>query len=83
MSGFLAVALGGCLIILSIGAAIGLWIWLDARTKGAASDRVFREELDARLAEIERRLTDTQDVMLALSDKVDSWESQRSDTALG
>ncbi|NKB72548.1 MAG: hypothetical protein GKR89_36190 [Candidatus Latescibacteria bacterium] len=31
---------------------------------------------DARLTEIERRLTDTQDVMIALSEKLDRWEEQ-------
>ena len=30
---------------------------------------------------IERRLTDTQDVMLALSDKVDAWERTQRDEA--
>ena len=32
------------------------------------------DEVLERLAQIERRLTDTQDVMLALSDKLDRWE---------
>jgi len=30
--------------------------------------------LDERVEQIERQLTDTQDVMLALSDKLDRWE---------
>ena len=30
--------------------------------------------LDQRLSEVERRLTDTQDVMIALSEKIDRWE---------
>ena len=34
--------------------------------------------LDQRLETIERRLTDTQDVMIALSEKVDQWEAERS-----
>ena len=34
--------------------------------------------LDQRLATIESRLTDTQDVMIALSEKVDQWEAERS-----
>ncbi len=33
-------------------------------------------ELDRRLTEIERRLTDTQDVMIALSEKMDRWERE-------
>ena len=32
--------------------------------------------LEQRLGEIERRLTDTQDVMIALSEKMDRWESE-------
>ena len=32
--------------------------------------------LDLRLTEIERRLTDTQDVMIALSEKMDRWERE-------
>ncbi len=32
------------------------------------------DEVLERLAQIERRLNDTQDVMLALSDKLDRWE---------
>ena len=32
--------------------------------------------LDQRLTEIERRLTDTQDVMIALSEKMDRWERE-------
>ena len=32
--------------------------------------------MDQRLSEIERRLTDTQDVMIALSEKMDRWERE-------
>lgn len=32
--------------------------------------------LDRRLIEIERRLTDTQDVMIALSEKLERWERE-------
>ena len=32
------------------------------------------DEVGERLAQIERRLTDTQEVMIALSDKMDRWE---------
>jgi hypothetical protein len=31
-----------------------------------------------RLVEIERRMTDTQDVMIALSDKMARWEEERT-----
>lgn len=35
------------------------------------------DDAAARLTEIERRLTDTQDVMIALSEKVDRWDEER------
>ena len=41
------------------------------------------DEVLERLAQIERRLTDTQDVMLALSDKLDRWEQEPSAPAVG
>ena len=34
-------------------------------------------DLDQRLVEIERRMTDTQDVMIALSEKMDRWEEAK------
>ena len=33
--------------------------------------------VEQRLDAIERRLTDTQDVMIAISEKVDQWEAER------
>lgn len=35
------------------------------------------EEIRERLEEIERRMTDVQDVMIALSEKFDRWERER------
>ena len=34
-------------------------------------------DVEQRLHAIERRLTDTQDVMIALSEKVDAWEARQ------
>ena len=45
-----------------------------AEVRRAGTDR----DVDQRLMEIERRLTDTQDVMIALSEKFDSWEAEQS-----
>jgi len=36
------------------------------------------EDLQVRLTEIERRLTDVQDVMIALSEKFDRWEREKA-----
>ena len=74
MTEFLFVALGGSLVIATIGAVIGFWIWLANRTENAES---ANESFDERLQALERRLTDTQDVMLALSEKVDAWDAER------
>jgi len=35
------------------------------------------EEIQERLDEIERRMTDVQDVMIALSEKFDRWEREK------
>ena len=43
-----------------------------------ALDPAADQGLDQRLAEIERRLTDTQDVMIALSEKMDYWEEEKA-----
>ena len=44
--------------------------------RGSGESSETRGELPARLDEIERRLTDTQDVMIALSEKMDRWEEE-------
>jgi hypothetical protein len=44
--------------------------------KGTGTPEMGR--LEARLEEIERRLTDVQDVMIALSEKFDRWEAERT-----
>ena len=36
------------------------------------------EEIQERLDEIERRMTDVQDVMIALSEKFDRWEREKA-----
>ena len=52
-----------------------------ARRSSPGSSRPGEEGADTpglsqRLSEIERRLTDTQDVMIALSEKMDRWERE-------
>lgn len=52
------------------------------RGRGEDTERVRMtgtdRDVDQRLMEIERRLTDTQDVMIALSEKMDTWEAEQS-----
>ena len=51
---------------------------LRLRGEKASTESAPPGGLDQRLAEVERRLTDTQDVMIALSEKMDRWEAERS-----
>lgn len=48
------------------------------RRSGTAATTASTSAVDDRLLAIERRLTDTQDVMIALSEKVDQWEAERA-----
>ena len=58
-------------ILLSIGGAIGTAIMLARRGgKGRVQPEAMRD-INARLDTLEQRLTDTQDVMIALSEKYD------------
>ena len=76
MSGVLQVAIGVCLIIL----CCGLVNWgnkyyssrrgLDKKAK-QEEDRIVK-----RLEQVEQRLTEVQDVMIALSEKIDRLEAR-------
>lgn len=63
---------------------IGLKIMDYLKLKATLSEDGMREsggsleEVQTRLAEIERRLTDVQDVMIALSEKFDRWEQDKA-----
>ena len=71
MSTPLTVFVGIALIILVSGLVRALNKWLSHRpVPQAAAD----EALQARLEEVEGRLRDVLDVMIALSEKVDRWE---------
>ena len=84
MSGFLQVAIGVCFIILCSG-FVKLCIFRTARD-GARGKKAKQEEdrIVKRLERVEQRLTEVQDVMIALSEKIDyidgagskSWERQ-------
>ncbi len=69
-------------VIFSGIVAIILVVGLMKRANAGAAHRSdtamtgMDEEVLERLTQIERRLTDTQDVMLALSDKLDRWDDQ-------
>jgi hypothetical protein len=67
--------------IVSIIFVVGLVKRLNRRPELADDDRM--DEVLQRLADVERRLTDTQDVMIALSDKLDHWEQESPRSVVG
>ena len=76
MSGFLQVAIGVCLIIL----CSGLVNWGNKHyLSRKRQDEKAKEEEDLiveRLERVEQRLTEVQDVMIALSEKIDRLEAR-------
>ena len=71
MSGFLQVAIGICLIILCSGLVNWGNKYYSSRKR---RDKKAKEEEDLiakRLEQVEQRLTEVQDVMIALSEKID------------
>ena len=87
MSGFLQVAIGVCFIILCSG-FVKLCIFRTARD-GARGKKAKQEEdrIVKRLERVEQRLTEVQDVMIALSEKIDymdgmgakPWSTKKAD----
>jgi hypothetical protein len=75
MGWLLQIAIGVCLIILCGGLVNWVNLYLETR-RHAMKKRAPEEEglIAQRLEEIERRLTDVQDVMIALSEKFDRLE---------
>jgi len=54
------------------------YLRLKATLSGDGSENPDATDIQERLGEIERRLTDVQDVMIALSEKFDRWEEKQS-----
>ena len=70
---------GAICVIFSIGLAIGMAAYLIQKGKRSRVEEGELEELADRLEAIERRLSDTQEVMIALSDKFDRLEKRKRD----
>ena len=70
------------LAVLVIGGLVCFKVVDYLRLKATISDdgtgRPALTDLHERLDEIERRLTDVQDVMISLSEKFDRWEQKKS-----
>jgi len=84
MSWLIEIALGVCLIILAGGLVNAINTYVSNRSKLKKREmenpqsKGEKDDLQARLDEIERRLTDVQDVMIALSEKFDRWEREKA-----
>ena len=81
MSWLIEIALGVCLIILVSGLVNWVNGYIDIKKRTREGELKLGKQgagnLEERLAEIERRLTDVQDVMIALSEKFDHWEREK------
>ena len=77
MSWIMSLAVGTCMVILVGGIVIAVWGWLfSGMEKGAgAKDAERVADLETRMAELERRLTDTQDIVISVSEKLDRLET--------
>lgn len=79
MGFFIEMAIGVCFIILCGGLVNAVNTYVKKRPKQGESMGKEGEGIDARLREVERRLTDVQDVMIALSEKFDRWEKKKTE----
>lgn len=84
MSGFLQLAIGVCLIILCSGLVNWGNKYYSSRKRRDKKSEQEEDRIVKRLERVEQRLTEVQDVMIALSEKIDhmdgtgskSWERQ-------
>lgn len=74
MSGFLQVAIGVCLIVLCSGLVHWGNMYFSRRKRGDKKARQEEDRIVKRLERVEQRLTEVQDVMIALSEKIDRME---------
>ncbi len=71
MSGFLQVAIGICLIILCSGLVNWGNKYYSSRKRRDKKSEQEEDRIVKRLERVEQRLTEVQDVMIALSEKID------------
>ena len=70
----LLLGIGVLVVLCCLGA--GLFYYLQNRAVVSHGDGSEKNPFEQRLDELDRRLTDIQDVMIALSEKFDRWEAQ-------
>ena len=71
MSGFLQIAIGVCLIILCSGLVNWGNKYYSSRRRQDKKAKQEEDRIVKRLERVEQRLTEVQDVMIALSEKID------------
>ena len=76
MSWFIKLAIGVGIIILCGGLVNFMSIYFGARYKKSKKALYAEDQIATRLNEIKRCLTDVQDVMIALTEKMDRMEGQ-------
>ena len=70
MTNVIGVTIGGILMIIIVGAIVSAAHKLiDRRTKGSIPSEA-EERINARMDELDRRLTDIQDVMITIDEKL-------------
>lgn len=76
MNWLLQIAIGISLIILCGGVVNWVNMYCESRYKRSKRERKEEDQLGQRLEIMERRLTEVQDVMIALSEKFDRMEER-------
>ena len=76
MSGFLQVAIGVCLIILCSGLVNWGNKYYSSRKELNKKAKQEEDRIVQQLERVEQRLTEVQDVMIALSEKIDRLEAR-------
>ena len=74
MSGFLQIAIGVCLIILCSGLVNWGNKYYSSRKGRDKKAKQEEDRIVQRLEQVEQRLTEVQDVMIAVSEKIDRLE---------
>ena len=70
MTNVIGVTIGGILMIIIVGAIVSAaHKFIDRRTKGSIPSEA-EERINARIDELDRRLTDIQDVMITIDEKL-------------
>ena len=76
MSWLLQIAIGISLIILCGGVVNWVNMYCESRYKRSKKERKEEDQLGLRLNVIDHRLTEVQDVMIAISEKIDRMEER-------